>query len=122
MKSKSSLCLFIYLCAIVLGSMLVSVATTAAESTELNEAAVKAYLEKMVTGDPGSCLVENMSVDIIGIGDLVPGQQAEVFYKYVYKLRCNRSKDEKSGQGVLKAVRLRNGEWFDREAFTIISK
>ena len=122
MKTKSNVGLLILLLAIVLGLMVFAEAAIAAESTELDEKVVQAYLEKKAIGDPGSCLVENMAMEIIGIGDLVPGQQAEVFYKYVYKLRCNRSKDEKSGQGVLKAVRLRNGEWFDREAFATISK
>ena len=95
---------------------------TAAESGELDEAAVQVYLEKKVAADPGSCLVENMKLEIIGIGDLVPGHQAEVFYKFEYMLRCNRGKDSKSGQGVLKAVRLRDGNWIDRETVAIISK
>jgi len=96
--------------------------TAAAESGALDESAVKRYLEKKVATDPGSCLVENMKMEIIGIADLVPEHQAEVFYKFNYTLRCNRSKDSKSGQGVLKAVRLRDGNWIDRETATIISK
>ena len=96
--------------------------TAAAESGDLDEASVQAYLEKKVAADPGSCLVENMKLEIIGIGDLVPGHQAEVFYKFEYMLRCNRGKDTKSGQGVLKAVRLRDGNWIDRETLAIISK
>jgi len=75
-----------------------------------------------VTGDPGSCLVETVKLEIIGIADLVPGQQAEVFYSFEYMLRCNRSKDTKSGQGVLKAVRLRSGSWIDREKTAIIAQ
>ena len=94
----------------------------AAETGDLDEATVQAYLEKKVAADPGSCLVENMKLDIIGIGDLVPSHQAEVFYQFDYMLRCNRSKDTKSEQGVLKAVRLRDGNWIDREAVTVISK
>jgi hypothetical protein len=96
--------------------------TIAADSADLDEASVKAYLEKKVAADPGSCLVENMKLEIIGIADLVPGQQAEVFYNFEYLLRCNRGKDTKSGQGILKAVRLRDGNWIDRETVAIISK
>ena len=96
--------------------------TVAADSADLDEASIKAYLEKKVAADPGSCLVENMKLEIIGIADLVPGQQAEVFYNFEYLLRCNRGKDTKSGQGVLKAVRLRDGNWIDRETVAIISK
>ena len=94
----------------------------ASEPGDLDEASVQAYLEKIVPADSGSCLVENMKMEIIGIGDLVPGHQAEVFYKFEYMLRCNRGKDTKSGQGVLKAVRLRNGNWIDRENFALIKK
>jgi hypothetical protein len=112
------ICLFV----IVLSSAVGVSVTAAADSADLDEASVKVYLEKKVAADPGSCLVENMKLEIIGIADLVPGQQAEVFYNFEYMLRCNRGKDTKSGQGVLKAVRLRDGNWIDRETVTIISK
>ena len=114
--------LLIYLFTIVLSSAVWVTVTAAAESGDLDEASVQAYLEKKVAEDPGSCLVENMKLEIIGIGDLVPGHQAEVFYKFEYILRCNRGKDSKSGQGVLKAIRLRDGNWIDRETVAIISK
>jgi len=122
MKTRKSGRLLIYLFVIVLSSAVWVTATAAAESGELDEAAVQVYLEKKVAADPGSCLVENMKLEIIGIGDLVPGHQAEVFYKFEYILRCNRGKDSKSGQGVLKAIRLRDGNWIDRETVAIISK
>ena len=122
MKTGKSGRLLIYLFVIVLGSAVWVTVTAAAESGDLDEAAVQAYLEKKVVADPGSCLVENMKLEIVGIGDLMPGHQAEVFYKFEYLLRCNRSKDTKSGQGVLKAVRLRDGNWIDRETVAIISK
>lgn len=122
MKTGKSGRLLIYLFAIFFCSALWVTSTTAAETGELDEASVQAYLEKKVAADPGSCLVENMELEIIGIGDLVPGHQAEVFYKFGYMLRCNRSKDTKSGQGVLKAIRLRDGNWIDRETLAIISK
>ena len=108
--------------AIVIGSAVWGIGTTAAESADLDEASIKAYLEKKVTADPGSCLVENTKLEIIGIADLVPGQQAEVFYNFEYLLRCNRGQKTKSGQGVLKAVRLRDGNWIDRETVGIIAK
>ena len=122
MKTGKSGRLLIYLFVIVLGSAVWVTVTAAAESGDLDEAAVQAYLEKKVVADPGSCLVENMKLEIVGIGDLMPGHQAEVFYKFEYLLRCNRSKDTKSGQGVLKAIRLRDGNWIDRETVTVISK
>ena len=95
---------------------------TVAEPTGLDEATIKSYLEKKVTADPGSCLVENTKLNIIGIADLVPGQQTEVFYDYEYQLRCNRGSETKKGQGVLKAIRLRDGKWMDRETVGMISK
>jgi hypothetical protein len=122
MKTRKSGRLLIYLFVIVLSSAVWVTATAAAESGELDEAAVQVYLEKKVAADPGSCLAENMKLEIIGIGDLVPDHQAEVFYKFEYTLRCNRGKDSKSGQGVLKAIRLRDGNWIDRETVAIISK
>ena len=112
------ICLFV----ILLSSAVWVSVTVAADSADLDEASIKAYLEKKVAADPGSCLVENMKLEIIGIADLVPGQQAEVFYNFEYLLRCNRGKDPKSGQGLLKAVRLRDGNWIDRETVAIISK
>ena len=108
--------------AIVASSAVWVTTTAAAESGVLDETAVKSYLEKKVAADPGSCLVEDMKMEIIGIADLVPEHQAEVFYKFEYTLRFNRSKDSKSEQGVLKAVRLRDGNWIDRETVAIISK
>ena len=65
----------------------------------------------MAPGDTGSCLVENMNMQIVGISDLVE-----------YKLRCNRGSESKSGQGVLRAARLRDGNWIDREIFALIAK
>jgi len=122
MKTGKNGRLLIYLFAIVLSSAVWVTVTTAAESGDLDETAVQAFLEKKVAADPGSCLVGNMKLEIIGIGDLVPGHQAEVFYKFEYILRCNRGKNTKSGQGVLKAIRLRDGDWIDRETVAIISK
>ena len=122
MKTAKNGRLLIYLITLVFSSAVWVTVTAAAESGDLDEAAVQVYLEKKVAADPGSCLVENMKLEIIGIGDLVPGHQAEVFYKFEYMLRCNRGKDSKSGQGVLKAVRLRDGNWIDRETVAIISK
>lgn len=101
---------------------LVPVDLAVAGADDLDQAAVQAYLEKKVAADPGSCLVENMKLDIIGIADLILGQQAEVFYTYEYLLRCNRGKDTKSGQGALQAVRLRDGSWIDRETVAVIAK
>ena len=122
MKTREKVCLLIYFFAIALSSTIWVPLTIAADSADLDEASAKAYLEKKVAADPGSCLVENMKLEIIGISDLVPGQQAEVFYNFEYLLRCNRGKDTKSGQGVLKAVRLRDGNWIDRDTVAIISK
>lgn len=122
MKTSKKVPLLIYFFVIVLGSAIWVPLTAAAESGDLDEASAQAYLEKKEIADPGSCLVENMKMEIVGIADVVPGHQAEVFYNYEYMLRCNRSKDTKSGQGVLKAVRLRDGTWIDRETLAIISK
>ena len=122
MKANNRALSFIRLLAIVLISAVWVSAPATAASADLDEALIKAYLEKKVAGDPGSCLVENTKLEIIGIADLVPQQQAEVFYNFEYMLRCNRGKETKSGQGVLKAVRLRDGSWMDRETVTIISK
>jgi len=96
--------------------------TSSAEPAELDEAVAKAYLEKKTPGDTGSCLVENIKLDIFGISDITPGHQAEVFYSYEYRLRCNRGSESKSGQGVLHAARLRDGNWIDRETFELIKK
>ena len=93
-----------------------------AETSGLDETLVTAYLEKKAPGDTGSCLTEGMKLKIIGISDVVPGQQAEVFYTFEYKLRCNRGSESKSGQGVLHAARLRDGSWIDRETFALITK
>lgn len=111
----------------VLVALLYSVATwttvsNAADAENLDEGAIQAYLEKKAVADPGSCLVEDTKVEILGIADVVPGHQTEVFYKYEYLLRCNRGSDTKSGQGVLKAVRLRDGRWVDRETLSAIAK
>jgi hypothetical protein len=121
MKNTKKTRLHIYLLAIVLISI-AWVTVAAADPAELDEASIQAYLEKKAIADSGSCLVENQKVEIVGIADLVPDHQTEVFYKYEYMLRCNRSKDAKSGQGVLKAVRLRDGNWIDRETLAEISK
>jgi hypothetical protein len=102
--------------------MLFPAQTAGAESGGLDEALVKAYLEKKAPGDTGSCLAENMKMDIIGISDVVPGHQVEVFYRFDYKLRCNRGSESKSGQGILRAARLRDGNWIDRETLGVISK
>lgn len=96
--------------------------TSSAEPADLDEAVAKAYLENKAPGDTGSCLVENMKMDIVGISDLTPGHQAEVFYNFEYRLRCNRGSESKSGQGVLRAARLRDGNWIDRETFALIRK
>jgi len=96
--------------------------TAAAEPDALSEAAVKAYLEKNAVGDSGSCLVDDLKVEIIGISDVVPGHQTEVYYKSSYTLRCNRGNHSKEGQGVLRAGRLRDGSWIDRETWGIIGK
>jgi hypothetical protein len=97
-------------------------ATAAAEAELLEEGAVKAYLEKKAVGDTGSCYADDTRIEIIGISDLVPGHQAEVFYTYAYTLRCNRGTESKNGRGVLKAVRLRDGGWMDRETYAPITK
>ncbi len=122
MKNAKKTRLHIYLFAIVLISTAWVTLAGAADPAELDEASIQAYLEKKAITDPGSCLVENQKVEIIGIADLVPDHQTEAFYKYEYVLRCNRSKDAKSGQGILKAVRLRDGKWIDRETLAKISK
>ena len=115
--------LFIFaMVAMVLCPPLLAAETPSAESAGPDEAKVKAYLEKMAPGDTGSCLVENMNMQIFGISDLVPGHQAEVFYKFEYELRCNRGSESKTGQGVLRAARLRDGNWIDRETFALIAK
>ena len=118
---KNSFTIICFLAIGVASVVWVTVAV-AAESGKLDEASIQAYLEKKAITDPGSCLVENQKMDIIGIADVVPDHQTEVFYKYEYMLRCNRSKDSKSGQGVLKAVRLRDGSWIDRETLAKISE
>lgn len=102
--------------------VLAAAETSSVESTGPDEALVKAYLEKKAPGDTGSCLTENMKMEIVGISDVMPGHQAEVFYKFEYKLRCNRGSESKSGQGILRAGRLRDGNWIDRETFVLISK
>ena len=90
------------------------------EPAGLDEAVAKTYLEKRVPGDTGSCLVENIKIAVSGISDITPGHQSEVFYSYEYRLRCNIGWESKSGQGVLRAARLRNGDWIDRETFALI--
>lgn len=94
----------------------------AAEPGDLEETTIQAYLEKTVSADAGSCLVDDIKIDFIGISDVVPGHRVEVFYRYAYTLRCSRYKTTKSGQGVLQAARLRDGQWIDRETLTIILK
>lgn len=94
--------------------------TGSAEPGDLDEAVAIAYLEKKTPGNTGPCLVENIKIVISGISDIVPGHQSEVFYSYEYRLRCNIGWESKSGQGVLRAARLRNGDWIDRETFTLI--
>ena len=120
MKNRTAVSHCVCLIAALLLTFICSVPATIADSGELTENAIKAYLEKQVPGDPGSCMVHNMKVEIIGIADPVPGQQTEVFYKFDYYLQCNRGRKAKQGQGVLKAVRLRNGNWMDREALAVI--
>ncbi|MFO7713339.1 hypothetical protein [Desulfosarcina sp.] len=112
----------VFLIAVVFFSPVLATETSSAESTGPDEALVKAYLEKKAPGDTGSCLTEHMKMEIVGISDVMPGHQAEVFYKFEYKLRCNRGSESKSGQGVLHAARLRDGNWIDRETFAIINK
>ena len=122
MKNRKKTRLHIYLFAIMIVSIVWVTVAAAAEPAELDEASIQAYLGKKEFADSGSCLVENQKVEIVGIADVVPDHQTEVFYNYEYVLRCNRSKDSKSGQGVLKAVRLRDGNWIDRETLAKISK
>ena len=112
----------VVLIAIIFSPPFLFAETSSAESTGLDEALVTAYLEKKAPGDTGSCLTENMKMQIIGISDVVPGHQAEVFYSFEYKLRCNRGSESKSGQGILRAARLRDGNWIDRETFALIKK
>jgi len=121
MKNLTSLFIAVMM-AILFFLPLLTAETVSAESNGPDEAMVKAYLEKKAPGDTGSCLTENMKMQIVGISDVVPGYQAEVFYQYEYKLRCNRGSESKSGQGVLHAARLRDGNWIDRETFAIINK
>jgi hypothetical protein len=97
-------------------------ASAADEIGQLSESSIQAYLEKKSLGDTGSCLVDKAVIEIKGISDIVPGHQAEVFYNYKYTLRCNRGTESKDGQGVLHAVRLRDGNWVDRESFAVIGK
>ena len=120
MKIKTAASHYVSLFLVFLLTAFWAVPVTIADSGELSESTIKAYLEKQVPGDPGSCLVENMNVEIIGIADPVPGQQTEVFYKFDYDLRCNRGKEAKQGQGALKAVRLRDGKWMDRDTLSVI--
>jgi hypothetical protein len=94
---KLTLLFIVAIVAMVLCLPLLAAETPSAESAGPDEAKVKAYLEKMAPGDTGSCLVE-------------------------YKLRCNRGSESKSGQGVLRAARLRDGNWIDREIFALIAK
>ena len=122
MKTTNMVRLMVVLSAFFLLSTIYPVETAVAGSEDLDQVSVQAYLEKEIGKDTGSCLVDNMKLDIIGIADIVPGHQAEVFYDYEFVLRCNRGKDTKTGQGVLKAVRLRDGNWIDRETVAIISK
>lgn len=122
MRAKNNRRYIVYLLAILFGLAVWVTVTAAADSTDLDEATIKAYLEKKVTADPGPCLVENIKLNIIGIADLVPGQQTEVFYNYEYRLRCNQGSENKKGKGVLNAVRLRDGKWMDRETVGMISK
>ncbi|BBO74835.1 hypothetical protein DSCW_22520 [Desulfosarcina widdelii] len=122
MNVKTTRFYFVCMLAILLASALWATVTPAAESAGLDEATIKAYLEKKVIADPGSCLVENTKLNIIGIADLVPEHQAEAYYMFEYTLRCNRGSETKKGQGILNAVRLRNGSWIDRETMGIISK
>ena len=122
MKAKNHRSYLVCVLVVLLGSAFWATAAAAADSTGLDEATIRAYLEQKAVGDPGSCLVENTKLDIIGIADPVPGQQTEVYYTFEYKLRCNRGSETKQGQGVLKAIRLRDGKWMDRETVGIISK
>ena len=119
---KKNVRLFMVLLALVFSVPGWPIVSVAADGDNLDEGAAQAYLEKKAIADPGSCLVENMKVKILGIADVVPGHQTEVFYTYEYLLRCNRGSDTKSGQGVLKAVRLRDGRWVDRETLAAIAK
>lgn len=86
----------------------------------LSEKEIQTYLEKTAVGESGSCLVHTMSLEIVGISDVVPGHQIEVFYSYEYQLRCNQGRKSDKGKGVLRAARLRNGSWIDRKTFAII--
>lgn len=112
----------VVLIAVLFTPVLLVAQTATAESTGPDEAMVKAYLEKKAPGDTGSCLLDEMKMNIIGISDVIPGHQAEVFYSFEYKLRCNRGSESKSGQGILRTARLRDGNWIDRETFALIAK
>lgn len=114
-----------YVMVILLGILISSLVNTRAATAEhggLNEGIVKAYLEKAVVEDGENCQAERLKLDIIGISDLIPGQQIEVFYKFKYLLKCTDSTKEKTGQGILRAERLRDGNWIDRDRFKIIPK
>ncbi len=93
-----------------------------AEQVDLTEKAIESYLKKNALGDTGNCLVDSMKLDIMGISDVIPGQQVEVFYRFEYSLRCNTSTKKKDGRGILRAARLRNGNWIDRDNFEVIPK
>lgn len=121
MRTLTVFSIFFLIC-LVLSPVLLAAETTETEPGGLDETLVKTYLEKKAPGDTGSCLVENMKMNIIGISDVVPGHQADVFYQFDYKLRCNRGSESKSGQGVLRVARLRDGNWIDRETLGVISK
>lgn len=107
---------------ILVSSILVNTRTANAEHGGLTGSIVKAYLEKTVVENTENCLGERLKLDIIGISDLIPGQQIEVFYKFRYLLKCTNSTEEKNGQGILRAERLRDGNWIDRDRFKIIPR
>ncbi len=111
-----------------LGCMLFSsltifdVGTIRAETVELTDKAIESYLKKNALGDTGNCLVDSLKLNIMGISDVVPGHQVEVFYRFEYRLRCSTSTKKKDGGGILRGARLRNGNWIDRDNFKLIPK
>ncbi len=106
--------------AVMTAAVVFNLGTTEAGQGDLSEKEIQTFLEKTAVGDPGNCLVDAMALEIVGISDVIPGNQIEVFYAYEYQLRCNQGRKSDKGKGVLRAARLRNGSWIDRKTFAII--
>ncbi len=119
----SKLLLTTFWVSLFLGLLIVSShESVLADQAQLTEIEIESYLKKKSLGDTGMCLVDGFKLEIIGISDLIPGQQVEVFYKFEYQLRCNNSRKKKDGRLILSAARLRNGDWIDRDNFKVIQK